>query len=44
MTHSVIPPEELADRGLDAGGIRISAGLENTDDILLDLDKALKMI
>jgi len=42
MTHSVVPPEELAERGIDAGGIRIAVGLENPDDILLDLDVSLK--
>jgi cystathionine beta-lyase/cystathionine gamma-synthase len=42
MTHSVVPPEELVDRGIDAGGIRIAVGLENPDDILLDLDVSLK--
>ncbi len=44
MTHSVVPPEELANRGIDAGGIRIAIGLENPDDLLLDLDEALKSI
>ncbi|MFA3781740.1 PLP-dependent aspartate aminotransferase family protein [Melioribacteraceae bacterium 4301-Me] len=44
MTHSVVPPDELANRGIDAGGIRIAIGLENPDDILLDLDDALKII
>jgi len=42
MTHSVVPPEKLEERGIDAGGVRIAVGLENTDDILLDLDEALK--
>lgn len=44
MTHSVIPAEKLAERGIDAGGVRISIGLENTDDILLDLDRSLEQI
>lgn len=44
MTHSVVPPEKLAERGLDAGGIRLAIGLENPDDILLDLDESLKVI
>lgn len=44
MTHSVVPPEKLADRGIDAGGVRLAIGLENTEDILLDLDEALKII
>ncbi len=44
MTHSVVPPEELAERNIDAGGVRLSIGLENTDDILLDLDRSLSAI
>ncbi len=44
MTHSVVPPEELAERGIDPGGVRLAIGLENTDDILLDLDEALRII
>lgn len=44
MTHSVVPPEELEDRGIDAGGVRIAVGLENTEDILLDLDASLKQL
>lgn len=44
MTHSVVPPEKLEDWGLDAGGVRFAVGLENTDDILLDLDESLKAI
>ncbi len=44
MTHSVVPPDELADRGIDAGGIRIAVGLENADDIIQDLDNSLKVI
>lgn len=44
MTHSVVPPEQLEERGIDAGGVRIAVGLENTEDILMDLDEALKQI
>lgn len=44
MTHSVVPPEQLKDHGIDPGGVRIAVGLENTDDILHDLDDALKHI
>jgi cystathionine beta-lyase/cystathionine gamma-synthase len=44
MTHSVVPPDQLEERGIDAGGVRIAVGLENTDDILLDLDEALKQL
>ncbi len=41
MTHSAIPPEEQLRRGLDPGGIRLSIGIENPDDIIRDLDEAL---
>lgn len=44
MTHSVVPPDQLEERGIDAGGVRIAIGLENTDDILMDLDEALKQL
>ncbi len=44
MTHSVVPPEKLAERGIDAGGVRLAIGLENVDDIIYDLDKSLKSI
>ncbi|MFA5804889.1 MAG: aminotransferase class I/II-fold pyridoxal phosphate-dependent enzyme [Melioribacteraceae bacterium] len=44
MTHSVVPPEKLSERGIDPGGVRLAIGLENADDILLDLDESLKVI
>lgn len=44
MTHSVVPAEHLCERGIDAGGVRLAIGLENSDDILLDLDESLKAI
>ncbi len=44
MTHSVIPPEKLVEHGIDAGGVRISVGLENVDDIILDLNEALNKL
>jgi cystathionine beta-lyase/cystathionine gamma-synthase len=44
MTHSVIPPEKLQEYGLHPGGIRIACGLENPDDIILDLDECLNTI
>ena len=44
MTHSVVPPEKLAERAIDPGGIRLALGLENPDDILFDLDECLKVI
>jgi cystathionine beta-lyase/cystathionine gamma-synthase len=44
MTHSVIPPEKLAEHAIDAGGIRLALGLENVNDIISDLEEALKII
>ncbi|MGA3245107.1 MAG: PLP-dependent transferase [Bacteroidota bacterium] len=41
MTHSSIPPEEQLKRGIDPGGIRLSIGLEKTEDIVHDLEEAL---
>lgn len=42
MTHYHIPPQEKKKYGITDGLIRISVGLENPDDILNDLDQALK--
>ncbi len=44
MTHSMVPAEKLIEFGINPGGIRIAAGLENADDILMDLDKCLDII
>lgn len=44
MTHSSIPPEEQEKGGLDPGGIRLSVGLENPDDVIHDLREALDHI
>lgn len=44
MTHSVVPAEKLTERGLHAGGVRIATGLENADDIIKDLERALAQI
>lgn len=44
MTHSAIPVEEQVQRGMDPGGIRMSIGLENPDDIIKDLDEAFANI
>jgi cystathionine beta-lyase/cystathionine gamma-synthase len=42
MTHSSIPPEEQLKRGIDPGGIRLSIGLEKAEDIIHDLEQALR--
>jgi methionine-gamma-lyase len=41
MTHSTYTPEERVEHGISDGLIRLSVGLEDTDDILADLDRAL---
>ncbi len=42
MTHSMIPPAEQVRRGMDPGGIRLSIGLEDPQDIIRDLHRALE--
>jgi cystathionine beta-lyase/cystathionine gamma-synthase len=42
MTHSSYSAEEQVKRGMDPGGIRISVGIERVDDIIMDLEEALK--
>lgn len=41
-THSQLTPEEQASAGVTPDFIRLSVGLEHIDDILTDLDQALK--
>jgi O-acetylhomoserine (thiol)-lyase len=41
-THQQLSPEELASTGVTEDFIRLSIGLENVDDIIADLDQALK--
>ena len=42
MTHSTYSPEALKDAGISETLIRLSVGLEDPDDILADIDAALK--
>lgn len=42
MTHASIPPERRATLGITDGLIRISVGLEDVDDLIEDLEQALK--
>ncbi|MFC1492358.1 trans-sulfuration enzyme family protein [candidate division KSB1 bacterium] len=44
LTHSMIPEEEQAEAKMAKSGVRLSIGLENADDILNDLDDALKKL
>lgn len=41
MTHSVYTPEERAEHLISEGLVRLSAGLEDLDDLLGDIDQAL---
>jgi methionine-gamma-lyase len=44
MTHAALPHDELERRGIVPGGIRISCGLEDWEDIVADLEDALDAI
>ena len=41
MTHSSIPEDDLENFGIQKGLIRLSAGLEDAEDIIADLEKSL---
>jgi cystathionine beta-lyase/cystathionine gamma-synthase len=42
MTHADIPAEEQAAVGLTPALVRLSVGIENTDDLLTDIAQALR--
>jgi len=42
MTHAAIPEKERLKRGITNGLVRLSAGIENSDDLIKDLVRALK--
>jgi cystathionine gamma-lyase len=42
MTHASIPPATRQKLGISDGLIRISVGIEHVDDLIADLDEALK--
>lgn len=41
MTHADVPPEQRKVAGITDGLVRLSVGLENADDLIADLDRAL---
>jgi len=43
MTHSVLPEAEKLDGGVHPGGVRLSVGLEDIDDLTADLERALEV-
>ena len=44
MTHASVLPETRSRLGITDGLVRISVGIEDTDDIIADLDQALKAV
>lgn len=42
MTHAAIPEKDRLKRGITAGLVRLSAGIENSEDLINDLERALK--
>lgn len=42
MTHASIPPERRAELGLTDGMVRLSVGIEEVEDLLADLEQALR--
>ena len=40
-THAGMTPEELAESGITPGTVRMSCGLEHTDDVVADVLRAL---
>lgn len=44
MTHATVPADKQVEAGIDPGGIRMSLGLEQPEDILRDLEVALEQI
>jgi cystathionine beta-lyase/cystathionine gamma-synthase len=41
MTHASVAPERRATIGIDEGLIRLSVGIEDEADLLVDLEQAL---
>lgn len=44
MTHAAVPPEIKIERGVTPGGIRLSVGLEDRQDLVADLSAGLNVI
>lgn len=44
MTHAAIPPAERQAAGITDGLVRLSVGLEDTEDLIADLDQALQAL
>jgi methionine-gamma-lyase len=44
MTHAAIPRDERISAGITDGLVRLSVGLEDTEDLIADLDQALAQV
>jgi cystathionine beta-lyase/cystathionine gamma-synthase len=44
MTHSSMPPEVRKQNGITDGMVRLSAGIEDVDDLIADLERALAKV
>ncbi len=44
MTHASVPPAERAKIGITDGLVRISVGIEDVEDLIADLDRALSFV
>jgi methionine-gamma-lyase len=44
MTHSIVPCEDRLKAGLTDGLVRLSVGIEDVDDIIVDLEQALDRV
>jgi cystathionine gamma-lyase len=42
MTHASIPPERRRELGISDGLVRLSVGIEHADDLIADLDQAMR--
>jgi cystathionine beta-lyase/cystathionine gamma-synthase len=40
MTHASVPPERRAQLGITEGLVRLSCGVEDSEDLLADLERA----
>lgn len=44
MTHGSVPPEHRKMLGIDDNYVRMSSGIENVEDLIADIEQALKKI
>ena len=44
MTHAAVPPEMREGMGLVDHLVRLSVGIEDLDDLIADLDRALEAV